>query len=155
MSVRYADFQGEIILTAKIHYANTNLNAELQAVATALASDTTTHDRTIETPAAALAIGNAQTRLTNDILHCVNIGKAGNLPNATMVAAIDGVIGALKPARQCRRALCVRRRDRRPGLELHARQLGRDPDLIRLSMEARRGDQHRDQRQHLYAGRRR
>jgi hypothetical protein len=97
MSVRYPDFQGEIVLLAKIHYANANLAAELTAISTALASDATTHDRTIQTPAAALLGGAGQTKLTNDALLLVNIAKAGNLPNASIIAAIDGVIGVLAP----------------------------------------------------------
>lgn len=98
MAYREPDFQAEIAITALIHRANTNLTAELTAVATALGSDVTTHDCTIEAPPAALAIGPQQTRLTNDINVVVNKGKGGNLPNATMAAAIDGVIGvASKP----------------------------------------------------------
>ena len=71
MTMRYPDFQGEVVLLAKIHYANTNLATELQAVATALASDTTTHDRTIQTPPAGLlsdAPAAGQSRLTRDLL---------------------------------------------------------------------------------------
>jgi hypothetical protein len=99
MSMRYPDFQGEVVLLAKIHYANTNLSAEMQAVSTALASDATTHDRTIQTPAAGLLSDAApgQSRLTRDLCNLVNIGKAGNLSAATMIAAIDGVIGVLSP----------------------------------------------------------
>ena len=97
MSFHYADFQGQVALTALIHASNPNLTTEMQAVSTALAADATTHDTTIQTPAAALLIGPAQTRLTNDLLLLVNAGKAGNLPNASMVAAIDGVIGVLSP----------------------------------------------------------
>ena len=98
MSMRYPEFQGEVVLLAKIHYANTNLATELQAVATALASDTTTHDRTIQTPPAGLlsdAPAAGQSRLTKDLLNLVNIGKAGNLPTASIIAAIDGVAGVL------------------------------------------------------------
>jgi hypothetical protein len=100
MSMRYPDFQGEVVLLAKIHYANTNLATELQAVATALASDTTTHDRTIQTPPAGLfsdAPAANQSRLTRDLLNLVNIAKAGNLPTPSIIAAIDGVAGVLFP----------------------------------------------------------
>jgi hypothetical protein len=97
MSYRYSDFQGEIAITALIHRWNPNLNAELAAVSTALASDTRTHDATIQAPPAALTIGAAQTRLTNDILLVVNKGLSGNLPNPSMIAAIDGVAGVLAP----------------------------------------------------------
>ena len=98
MSVRYPEFQGDVVLLAKIHYANTNLATELAAVATALASDNTTHDRTIQTPPAGLfsdAPAAGQSRLTRDLCNLVNIAKAGNLPTASIIAAIDGVAGVL------------------------------------------------------------
>lgn len=89
-----------MVLLAKIHYANTNMATELQAVATALASDNTTHDRTIQTPPAGLfsdAPAAGQSRLTRDLCNLVNIAKAGNLPTASIIAAIDGVAGVLFP----------------------------------------------------------
>lgn len=100
ISYRYPDFQQQIAICALIHRWNPNLNTELAAIATALASDTTTHDQSLQTPPAALKLGTPptpQTRLTNDLILAVNKGKAGNLPNATMVAAIDGVAGVLAP----------------------------------------------------------
>jgi hypothetical protein len=94
MSYREPDFQNEIALVMGIHYANTNRTAELATITAALASDTTTHDATMETPAAALQPGLAtHTRFTNDILLVVNEGKGGNLTNSQMIAAIDAVAG--------------------------------------------------------------
>jgi len=99
MSVRYSDFQGEIILQVKKFpfYGTTAINNELNAIATALASDATTHSEEIENPTStALQYGNlANTDFTDAILYCVNKGKSGNLSNATMAQAIDGVTGAL------------------------------------------------------------
>lgn len=97
MSFSYQGFQQEIALTALIHRFNPALNAELAAVATALATDPTTHDASIETPPAALKIGAGQSRLTNDLNICVNKAKGGNLPKSSMIAAIDGVAGVLAP----------------------------------------------------------
>ena len=102
MSIRYSDFQGEIVILAKTHIWNPNLNAELTAVSTALASDTRTHDKTIQAAPAGLQItiptGTAPlTRLTNALNLVVNKGLAGNLPVASMIAAIDGVAGVLSP----------------------------------------------------------
>jgi hypothetical protein len=73
------------------------LNAEINAIAGFLATDTTTHDTTIQTaPNVGLIPGRPQnTRLTNDLLAIVNRGKAGNLSNQTMVAVLDGISGAL------------------------------------------------------------
>jgi hypothetical protein len=99
MSYRYADFQQFVALEVMIHNAKgaSVINAELGAIATALASDTRTHDATIQAPPAALLIGPAQTRFTNDILLHVNAGLAGNLTQSQMIAAIDGVAGVLSP----------------------------------------------------------
>ena len=102
MSVREPDFQGDVAILAKIHYANPNLNAELAAVSTALASDPTTHDWTIETPPAGLRLGIPTgvaplDRFTNDLLLLVNAAKGGNLPTASIIAAIDSVAGVLSP----------------------------------------------------------
>src|SRR4029077_9902266 len=106
MSVRYSDFQQEIALQVlKFRYYSTvanptppaAVNAELNTIATALASDTTTHSEEIDNPTStALQFGNlANTDFTDAVLLCVNKGKAGNLSNATMAQAIDGVTGAL------------------------------------------------------------
>jgi hypothetical protein len=108
MSVTYSQFQGEIVLAVlKFPFYSTAanpvppaaVNAELSAIATALGSDTTTHDETIENPAStAVQYGNlANTDFTDAVLYCVNKGKAGNLSNASMAAAIDGVAGVLSP----------------------------------------------------------
>ena len=93
MTVSYSQFQGDVVLTTKIHSAYPNIVTELQAIVTALGSDATTHDRTIETPAAALLIGPAQSRFTNDILLLVNAAKGGNLSPASMAAAIGDFEG--------------------------------------------------------------
>lgn len=106
MSVSYSQFQQEVALQVlKFRWYSTvanptppaAVNAELNAIATALAADTTTHDETIENPAsAALRFGDlVNTDFTDLILYHVNKAKAGNLSNATMAQAIDGVTGAL------------------------------------------------------------
>ena len=97
MSVREPDFQGMVAITALIHNAYSNRAADLAAITAALASDLTTHDVTIETPPAALRMGPANSHFTNDILLLVNEAKAGNLPTASIIAAIDGVGGVLAP----------------------------------------------------------
>ena len=106
MSMREPDFQGMVALTVLQYrfYKNTAhpvppaaVNAELTAISTALASDATTHDHTIEAPPPALRVGASHTPFTNDILLLVNTAKGGNLPHASMIAAIDGVAGVLAP----------------------------------------------------------
>lgn len=100
MSYREPDFAQEIALTLQIHKwkGSTAINAELATITAALAGDATTHDRTIQTPPAALRIGANQTRFTNDINLVINKGKGGNLAASQMIAAIDHVIGiASKP----------------------------------------------------------
>ena len=70
---------------------------ELQAIATALGSDTTTRDMTLTTPPVGSLIDYRKTRYTNDILHMVNRGKAGNLSNSAMATAITNGIAPLLP----------------------------------------------------------
>lgn len=77
------------------HYAN--IAAELNAIATALGSDATTHDLSIQLPPAALKPGHGQTTFTNECLHLVNRGKAGNLANSAMAGAITGSLPADAP----------------------------------------------------------
>ena len=96
--MREPDFAGEVALCCKIHYANPNQATEMAAIATALGSDNTTHDATIEARAAALTIGPAQTRFQNDILLLVNQAKAGNLNNSQIISGLDDALGvAHKP----------------------------------------------------------
>lgn len=98
MTFQIADFAGQVRLNAMIHHAYPNVAAELTAIATALGSDPTTHDTTIQTAPAALLPGNpANSRFTNDILLVVNAGKAGNLSNAAMAAAINAGIASEVP----------------------------------------------------------
>ena len=160
MSMRYPDFQGEVVLLAKIHYANTNLATELQAVATALASDTTTHDRTIQTPPAGLfsdAPAAGQSRLTRDLLNLVNIAKAGNLPTPSIIAAIDGVAGVLfKPGNIDVPAVYGPTISQRwygwPIVNLHPGKLGGNAHLRMRINGLEAGDQRRHECQHLHAG---
>jgi hypothetical protein len=98
MSYHVADFQGQIALTAMIHHFYPNRAAELTAIATALGTDTTTHDTTITTAPVAVRPGNAShSSFTNDILLLVNAGKGGNLTAAQMATAINNVLGSVSP----------------------------------------------------------
>lgn len=81
---------------------NPNRTAEFVAVATALASDTTKHDTTIETAPGILMPGQlagvgSNTPSSVMLAKLINRGKAGNLSNSQMVAAIDGVVGQAAP----------------------------------------------------------
>ena len=153
MSMREPEFQQKVALTAlqrKFYKTAAHpvppaaVNAELTAISTALASDPSLHDQTIETPPAALRIGPSQTGFTNDILHLVNKAKGGNLTKAAMISAIDGVAGVLAPPGVVDVPQVMGRRPAWIGPALHQRQLGRHADRLRLPVEARR-DQRRDQ----------
>lgn len=98
MTFQVSDFAGQVLLNAKIHHFNPNVASELTAISTALGSDPTTHDTTIQTAPAGLQPGNAaNSRFTNDILLVVNAGKGGNLTNAQMAAAINAGLGQIIP----------------------------------------------------------
>jgi hypothetical protein len=89
MSMRIADFTAELVLNSMIHRNYPNKPTELNAIATALSTDLTVHDKTIEAPPAGLVAGSAlNTRFTNDVLLTVNKGKAGNLTATAMSNAI-------------------------------------------------------------------
>ena len=92
MSYPASDFAAEIRLLALQWAQYGSLSSEMTAIATALGSDATTHDATIETPPAALKVGADKSRFTNDCLLVVNKGKGGNLSNAAMAAAINAVV---------------------------------------------------------------
>lgn len=99
MSYQIADFASQVALNVMMHPAYPNRATELTAIATALGSDTTTHDTTIQAAPAALIPGQpGNSRFTNDVLLVVNAGKAGNLTNAAMAAAITaGLANEIPP----------------------------------------------------------
>ena len=98
MSYTIADFSAQVALNAQIHHAYPNVAAELGTIATALSSDTGTHDTTITTPPAALQPGLlSNSHFTNDVLLVVNAGKGGNLTAAAMSAAINAGIASEVP----------------------------------------------------------
>ena len=121
---------------------NPNRVAEFVAVATALNSDTTKHDTTIEAAAGILMPGQlagvgSNTASSVMLADLINRGKAGGLSVSQMVAAIDGVVGQAAPPGNRRCPLCQRGRHAR---QLHHRQLGRHAKLLRLCLEAQRND---------------
>jgi hypothetical protein len=94
MSYREPDFAAQVALRVKQYHAYANVTAELTTIATALATDATIHDKTIEVPPAALTIHHENhSPFTNDINVLVNKGKGGNLNPNQMISAIDDAIG--------------------------------------------------------------
>jgi hypothetical protein len=92
-----ADFTSQLTLIGMRNLNYPTLVTELNAIAAALDVDTTTHDLTIARPPAALKPGPTQTAFTNEALHLVNRGKAGNLGNVAMADAISGALGLIQP----------------------------------------------------------
>jgi hypothetical protein len=97
MTYQIADFVSQLDLEVGIHKAYSNKGAELTSLASALSSDTTTHDKTIENPPPALQIGLDKSRFTNDVLHLVNRGKGGNLSATQMSNAITNELSKVFP----------------------------------------------------------
>ena len=93
--MREPDFAGEVAICTKIHYANVNQATEMAAIVTALGSDNTTHDATIEARAAALTIGPANTRFQNDLILLINQAKGGNLSNSQIISGLDDALGVV------------------------------------------------------------
>jgi hypothetical protein len=97
---RYEDFQTAIKKRVNKFTVHPNWQTELQAISTALDSDTTLHDQTIVARQPALTIGPDKTPFQNQILHVVNKGFAGNIPPSDMADGINSVLGiALPPGR--------------------------------------------------------
>lgn len=93
MSYDAKQFAAELALNGKTFYAYPNVKAELTLMSTAVKADLTTHDRTIQS-----ALGILQNPATNyqaQIVRLINKAKAGNLPVATMGAAMDAVVAAM------------------------------------------------------------
>jgi hypothetical protein len=98
MSYQVADFQSQIALTAMIHHFYANRATELNAIATALNTDTITHDTTLKDAPTGLKPGHRlNTRFTNDILLVVNAGRAGNLTPLQMSNAITAELSKVLP----------------------------------------------------------
>jgi hypothetical protein len=100
MSYDATTFQNKVNQIAAQYSRYANLATELTAIATALGSDITTRDATLQTaPVAGLKPGQiTNSHFTNDILLVVNRGKGGNLSNATMATAINAARPPVPPA---------------------------------------------------------
>ena len=91
-------FKAQIKHVAMIYKTREDAKGELSIIGTALASDTTTHDATMQTPPSGLKLGGSQSsadQISNKLRALVNRGKGGNLTNAEMSTAIGEVIAAL------------------------------------------------------------
>lgn len=98
MSYTIATFVSDLTILDGIHPRYANKAAELTAIATALSTDLTKHDKTIEAAPAGLIAGHpVNSHFTNDVLLVVNAGKAGNLTPAAMGAAITAGIPPFPP----------------------------------------------------------
>jgi hypothetical protein len=98
MSYHIADFTSQVAINAMIHHAWPNKVAELNAIATALGSDATTRDTTMQSAPVALRPGlPGNSPFTNDVLLVVNAGKAGNLTPAAMGTAITNGLAQFIP----------------------------------------------------------
>jgi hypothetical protein len=96
MSMHAPEFAAKISQILKQYHFYAPANAELGTIATALGADVTTHDKTIESVVLALKIhSELHSPFTNEINLQINKGKAGNLSNATMIAAMDAAIGTV------------------------------------------------------------
>jgi hypothetical protein len=98
MTISAAYFQNEIALAAKTsnnhNYANTK--SELTLLATALGTDPTTYDTTIQAAPGILNPSlSTNTYWIDRVDLIINKGKAGGLTPATMATAINAVVATL------------------------------------------------------------
>lgn len=99
MTLTITNFTDDVRAIARTHSASPTEFNELNTIATALGTDPTLHDKTIEVAPAGLQSGNVvNTKFTNAVLRIVNMGKGGNLTPAAMGTAISsGIAGFLPP----------------------------------------------------------
>jgi hypothetical protein len=98
MTISAAYFQNEIALAAKTsnnhNYANTK--SELSLLATALGTDPTLYDATLQTAPGILNPSlSTNTYWIDRVDLIINKGKAGGLTPAQMVTAINAVVATL------------------------------------------------------------
>ncbi len=98
MSYMINDFVGQLHLITGDFPTSTTRAAELNAIAAALATDPTQHDRTMEEPPAGLRFAAVvNTPYTNQVLRLVNRGRGGNLTPLAMGNAITAELSKLFP----------------------------------------------------------
>jgi hypothetical protein len=97
MSYQLPDFVDQVALEArKFKYYPGDRAAELNAIASALATDPTKHDATIAAAPAGLRPGAAANKnFTNAVLLVINRGKGGNLLPLDMGNAITGELSKI------------------------------------------------------------
>jgi hypothetical protein len=89
-------FKAQIKHVALIYRTREDAKAELSIIGTALGSDTTTHDTTMQKAPGILQPGwNQNNEFHNRINLIVNRGKGGNLTTAEMSTVIGDVIAEL------------------------------------------------------------
>ena len=98
MSMREPDLASQLSLRIKQYTTYSNAITELGLITTALATDLTTHSKTMEEPPAALKIHHdTRTPFTNDINVLINKAKGGNLSTVQIISAINDAIGGAHP----------------------------------------------------------
>lgn len=97
MSVAAADFQNQLLLIGRKNRAYPAMITEVQNIANALGTDTTTRDRTISLHPAPIRVGQDKTPFTNEVNLLVNRGKAGNLANSVMASSLNSALGQILP----------------------------------------------------------
>ena len=95
MSMTIDYFHGQVKRIARIWLHSPVLKNNLNAVSSALGSDTTTRSQTMQAPPSALKLGGAKggaNQISNKLRALVNRGKGGNLKNSDMATAINQVV---------------------------------------------------------------
>ena len=77
------------------NYGRAKMTTELGTITTALGTDITTHDKTMQSAPAPLRIGNDKSPFTNKVLWAINKGKGANLTTADMATALGTALAAV------------------------------------------------------------
>ena len=90
-------FKGEVAfaIAASKNYGRTKMTAEVATMVASLATDTTTHDKTMQSAPQPTRIGNDKSFFTNKVCLAINKGKAANVTTSDMHDALNTAIAAV------------------------------------------------------------
>ena len=90
-------FKGEVAfaIAAAKNYGRTKMTADIAPMVASLATDTTTHDKTMQSAPQPLRVGNDKSPFTNKVALAINKGKAANLTASDMHDALNTALAAV------------------------------------------------------------
>lgn len=90
-------FKSEVAfaIAASKNYGRTKMTAEVATMVASLATDITTHDKTMQSAPQPIRIGNDKSFFTNKVCLAINKGKSANVTTSDMHDALNTAIAAV------------------------------------------------------------